>query len=95
MRFITVRDLRLKTGEIWRQLQKEGELVVTSNGKPVAVLSGVEEESLEDYLKALRRARATLAVNRIQENSRRQGLDRLSEAEIEAEIKAVRQNRPR
>ncbi|MBC7107004.1 MAG: type II toxin-antitoxin system Phd/YefM family antitoxin [Firmicutes bacterium] len=95
MRFITVRDLRLKTGEIWSQLQKEGELIVTSNGKPVAILSGVEEKNLEDYLKAVRRARATLAVSKIQERSRRQGLDRLSEAEIEAEIRAVRQNRPR
>ncbi|BCV22168.1 hypothetical protein hamaS1_22370 [Moorella sp. Hama-1] len=39
MRFVTLRELRLKSGEIWRQLQKEGEMVITSNGKPVAVLS--------------------------------------------------------
>jgi len=95
MRFVTVRDLRLKSSEIWHQLQEEGDLIITSNGKPVAVLSGIGDNNLEEYLKALCRARATLAVNRIQERSRREGLDKISEAEIEAEIQAVRQSRPR
>lgn len=95
MRFVTVRDLRLKSGEIWHELQKEGDLVITSNGKPMAILSSIESDRIEDYLKALRQARATLAVNRIQDRSRRKGLDTISDAEIEAEIQAVRQNRPR
>ncbi|MBE3588461.1 MAG: type II toxin-antitoxin system prevent-host-death family antitoxin [Thermoanaerobacteraceae bacterium] len=95
MRFVSVRDLRLKSGEIWRELQKEGDLVITSNGKPVAVLSGIEANHLEEYLRALRRARATLAVNKIQERSRRTGLDGISQSEIEAEIRAARQNRTR
>ncbi len=95
IRFISVRDLRLKSGEIWRELQKEGELVITSNGKPVAVLSGIEADRLEEYLRALRRARAALAVSRIQERSRYKGLDEISGAEIEAEIQAVRRSRPR
>jgi len=95
MRFVTVRDLRLKSGEIWRELRKEGDMVVTSNGKPVAVLSGIDSDRLEEYFGALRRARATLAVNTIQERSRRKGLDKISDAEIEAEIQAVRRGRPR
>lgn len=95
MRFVTVRDLRLKSGEIWRELQKEGDLVITSNGKPMAILSGIEGDRLEEYLKVLRRTRATLAINKIQERSRHKGLDKLSEAEIEAEIQAVRRSRPR
>lgn len=92
-RFITVRDLRLKSGEIWRELKRERDLVITSNGKPVAVLSGIEGNNLEEYLKTLRRARATVAVNKIQGRSRREGLDKISEAEIEAEIQAVRRSR--
>lgn len=94
LRFVSVRELRLKSGEIWRQLREAGEIVITSNGKPVAVLSGVEEKDLEDYLKALRRARAVLAVNKIQGRARQKGLDRITEAEIEEEIKAVRRSRP-
>lgn len=94
MRFVTVRDLRLKSGEIWRELKKEGDMVITSNGKPVAVLSGIDSDHLEEYMRVLRRARAALAINKIQENSRRKGLDKLSGAEIEAEIQAVRRSRP-
>lgn len=95
MRFISVRDLRMRTGEIWEQLQKEGEMVITSNGKPVAVLSGIKEENLEEYLRVMRRIRAMLAVNKIQEESRQKGLDKISMDEIEAEIKTVRRNRER
>ena len=62
MRFVSVRDLRVKSGEIWRQLKSEGDLVITSNGKPVAVLSGVDDDHLEEYLGAIRRTRAALAV---------------------------------
>jgi len=85
----------MRTGEIWEQLQKEGEMVITSNGKPVAVLSGIKEENLEEYLRVMRRIRAMLAVNKIQEESRQKGLDKISMDEIEAEIKTVRRNRER
>jgi len=95
LRFISVRDLRMRTGAIWEQLQKEGEMVITSNGKPVAVLSGIKEENLEEYLRVMRRIRAMLAVNKIQEESRQKGLDKISMDEIEAEIKTVRRNRER
>ncbi len=93
MKFISARDLRLKSGEVWKKLKSEGDLVVTSNGKPVAVLSDVGEENLEMQLKALRRARAELAVNEIQQRSSEKGLDNINPEEIEAEIKAAREKR--
>jgi prevent-host-death family protein len=93
VRFVTVRELRIKSGEIWRQLQKEGELVITSNGKPVAVLSNIEEKYLEEYLQNLRRVRAVLAVKNMQARAREKGLDKIKDAEIESEIKAVRRSR--
>ncbi|SMB91335.1 Antitoxin Phd_YefM, type II toxin-antitoxin system [Thermanaeromonas toyohensis ToBE] len=93
MRFISVRDLKLRTSQIWHQLKEEGEVVITSNGKPIGILSRIEEDNLEDYLKALRRARAIAALNKIQERSRQKGLDKLTEEEIEEEIKATRRER--
>ncbi len=45
MKFVTVRDLRGKTAALWKQLEQEKELVVTSNGKPIAVLSATDENS--------------------------------------------------
>ena len=62
MRFVTVRDLRIRSAEICRRLKSEGDLVITSNSKPVAVLSGVDDDHLEEYLGAIRRTRAALAV---------------------------------
>jgi len=42
MKFVTVRDLRLKAAKVWKQLQKEKEMVITSNGKPIALLMKLE-----------------------------------------------------
>jgi len=92
MRFVTVRDLNTKPKEVWDKV-KEDDVVVTSNGKPIAVLSGVSEASLERQLRALRRSRALLALEEMQKAALRKGLDRWSDKRIEAEIKDVRKSR--
>lgn len=94
MKFVSVRDLRQRSSEIWGLLREEGDVVITSNGKPIALLSDVDEKNLEEYLLYTRRLRATMATNSIQERSRQQGLDRLTDDEIESEIKDSRRNRP-
>ncbi len=91
MRFITVRDLRLKPGEVWKCAKKEGEIVVTSNGRPIAILLSVENESFEEELDIIRRARALKALSNLQKQSVQQGTDKLTDKEIQAEIAAVRE----
>ncbi|HSB05646.1 MAG TPA: type II toxin-antitoxin system Phd/YefM family antitoxin, partial [Thermodesulfobacteriota bacterium] len=49
MRFANVRELKNKTSEILKLAEKE-EIVVTSRGKPTAIIRGVSEEDFEDYL---------------------------------------------
>lgn len=93
VQFINVRELRMRSGEIWQQLKSEGYMVITSNGRPVALLSDVEESNYDDCLRAIKQARAVLAVNNTQENSVKSGRDRISQEEIETEIQAVRRNR--
>ena len=95
MRFISVRELRGRSAAVWRTLADEKDLVVTSNGKPIAVLSETSEEQLEESLRAVRRARAQAAVAAIQQASRDRGTDRLSLDDINAEIVAVRGSRRR
>jgi antitoxin (DNA-binding transcriptional repressor) of toxin-antitoxin stability system len=90
MRFVSVRDLRGKSAEIWRDLPGEHELVITSNGRPVAILAAVDESNLEESLSAFRQARAVDAVAKLQQRSVVAGTDRLSMDEIDAEIRAVR-----
>ena len=95
MRFISVRDLRSRSAQIWKALSSERELVITSNGKPIAILSAVSEETLEEALKSIRAARAIAAVEKMQRHSVRNGKDRMTGEEIEAEIAAVRKKRSR
>jgi len=54
MKFLTVRDLRGKSAQVWRELPNEKEMVVTSNGRPVAVLTAVDESNVEQTLAAWR-----------------------------------------
>ncbi len=88
MRFISSGDLRQKSGEVWESVEEE-DFVITVNGKPVAILMAAEED-LGMQLKAIRQARAELAVFNMQRLSEQKGLTDLSDEEIEAEIKAAR-----
>jgi len=95
MKFISVRDLRGKSAEVWKNLPTEREVVVTSNGRPIAILSAVNESNLEESLSAIRQARAVEAVMSLQRRSVARGTDAISMEEIDSEIKAVRQKRQR
>jgi antitoxin (DNA-binding transcriptional repressor) of toxin-antitoxin stability system len=95
MKFISVRDLRGKSAEIWRDLPEEREMVITSNGRPVAILAAVNESNLEESLAAFRRSRAVDAVASIQLRSIAHGVDTLTSDDIDAEIAAVRAARTR
>jgi antitoxin (DNA-binding transcriptional repressor) of toxin-antitoxin stability system len=94
MRFISVRDLNTKPKEIWSKI-KEEEVVITSNGKPIALLSGVTEENLEKTVRAIRRSRALIALEEMQKRSIELGLDKLTDSQIESEIRASRKSRKR
>lgn len=94
MKFVSVRELRNRTSQLWRDLERERDLIVTSHGKPVAILSATDERSLERALADIRRSRARAALAEIHRDAARRGLDRLSMEEIDAEIKATRLRRP-
>lgn len=93
MKFIGIRDLRNRSAGVWRQLSIEKELVITSSGKPIAILSAVSEQNLEENLKAFRQARAIAAVTNLQTESVENGIDRLTLNEINTEIRAERDKR--
>ncbi len=95
MEFVTVRDLRVRPGSVWEKLRLQQQLVLTSNGRPMAIIAEVAEDTVEETLSALRRARAQAAVSRLRRAAAEQGLHRLTEAEIEAEIAQTRRDRRR
>jgi antitoxin (DNA-binding transcriptional repressor) of toxin-antitoxin stability system len=95
MKFLSVRDLRGKAAEIWKRLPGEREMIITNNGRPIAILAAVNESNLEETLSAFRQARAVEAVASLQGRSVEQGTDKISMVEVEEEIKAVRRKRAR
>lgn len=93
MKFVTVRDFRIRPGAVWSNLEKNEEVIITSNGKPIALLTGVSDINFDETLKALRRAKAELAVSKMRKASVKKGLPRLTPEEIETEILAARKAR--
>jgi antitoxin (DNA-binding transcriptional repressor) of toxin-antitoxin stability system len=43
MEFITVRDLRTRPSEVWDKLRQQRDPILTSSGRPIAVLSHIRE----------------------------------------------------
>ena len=69
------------------------ELILTSNGRRIAVMMyGDDEDDPEDVLKAARESRSQIALRRNRERARRTGADKLSGPEIDGVIVAVRRD---
>ena len=92
MKFLSTRELRNRPGYV-RNLAQKDDLVLTANGKPIAILLGVEEDELEETVRAIRQAKAQLALSRLRKQAARRGADGMSASAIEAEIRAVRSRR--
>jgi antitoxin (DNA-binding transcriptional repressor) of toxin-antitoxin stability system len=93
MRFVSVRDFSASSAEIWKVLTEEQEMVITNKGKPVALLTPLSDKTLENTLSAIRQARAINAVKLIQQQSIKNGLDKITLEEIDEEIKMSRKER--
>jgi len=93
MKFINVRELRLRPGEVWKKLKIEKDIILTLNGKPFAILNSTDEDRLEQTLAFLRRSRALEAMEKLQKYSKEKGLDKLTIEDIEKEIQSVRRER--
>ena len=93
MKFITVRDFRTSSANIWKTLPEEQELIITNNGKPIALLTPLSDKTLEDTLSSIRRAKAINAVKLIQQQSIKNGTDKMTLEEINNEIKMARKKR--
>ena len=92
MKFVTVRDFRTSPATIWKKLPVERELIITNNGKPIALLTPLTDETLEDTISAVRRAKAISAVKKMQEVSVSLGNDKMTLDEINSLVKDSRGN---
>jgi len=94
MNFVPYRELRNEPAALRKKLQEKGDLVVTVDGKPFAAMVDLSNcENMDEVLVLLSRLRAQMALRSIRSKARRDGLDKLSEEEIEEEIQKARAER--
>ena len=91
MEFLTVRDLRTSPRGVWEKLSQNGEVVITNNGKPTALMLNIENGEIEELSKAIRQAKAMMSINNMRLIAADNGY--MTDEEIEAEIQAYRQEK--
>ena len=93
MKLIAIQDLK-QPRRLKERLLAEKELLLTSDGRPVAVMVNVDaSEDPETVIRSIRDARSRLALSRIREAAASGGGARLSSDEINREIVATRKAR--
>jgi len=90
MKYMSIRDLRGNTAAVRKSLARDGEIVVTANGKPIAVLAPVSPGSVEETVVAIRRARFTRALEEAHASAKESGLSAMSAAEVEDVVREAR-----
>lgn len=93
MEFVPYRLIRNEPNELRKKLEEQGELVVTVDGEPMAIMLQVPEGSLEDLVMLVSQVRAQLAVSKIRLNARHSGLDQISEKEVDYIVHEARAKR--
>ena len=91
MKFCTAQELETLSQILLDDLAAGEEVVVTKNGRPVALMIDVEEGRLDETLLAVRRAKAVRSFQTLRQQAARQGF--FSPTEIDEEINAVRSAR--
>ena len=95
MQFVPYRDLRNEPSALRKRLASEGELIVTVDNKPFAVMINLGDENVQDILLMVSRLRALMAARSIRSQARRDKLDKMSLKDINALIKKTRAERKR
>lgn len=90
MEFVPYRVLRNQPSELRRKLEEKGELVVTVDGKPLAVMFQVPNGSLEDLVLLLSQVRAQLAVAAIRKQARKRGLGNMTVEQADVLVQEAR-----
>jgi hypothetical protein len=96
MEFVPYRDLRNKPTALRQQLREQGELVVTVDGKPFAVMIDLGgSENMDEIMLLVSRLRAQMAARSIRSQARRKGLDQMNEEQVDGIIQKTRQKKAR
>ena len=90
MKMIATRELAANSGRVMEQLDREGVLLITKDGKPRSLLLTTSDETLMEDLRDCLYTRARRDLMKAQMAAAEAGSSGLSVDEIDAEIRAVR-----
>ena len=95
MSMISVSELKKKPASQWLKSAAKGDLIITSQGQPVAVLLRIATASVESTRSLVRSVRALQAQAALQQAAAANGTADLSVSDIDAEIASARRARRR
>ena len=90
MKMIATRELAANSGRVMKELDQEGVLVITKDGKPRSILLTTSDETLLEDLRDCLYTRARRDLMKAQMAAKEAGSSGLSTDEIDAEIRATR-----
>jgi len=94
-KWIASREFSARPGQALAAVARAGRVLVTSAGKPKAIMIPTSEATFMEDMNLLDRLALARAIDGIRTEAARNGTDKLTLADINAEIAAVRTARRR
>ena len=94
-KWLASREFSARPGRALAAVSRAGRVLVTANGKPKAIMIPTSEATFARDMEMLDRIGLAQAVEAIRADSVANGTDVLTMAEIDTEVAAARQARPR
>jgi hypothetical protein len=88
MRLLASRELAARPGKVWKDLAREGALVITKYGKPLGIITPTSDQTLLEDMQDLIFARSRRAVSALRRDAALRPSN--SQTEVDREIKATR-----
>lgn len=88
MKFVSSKQFQVNPKPVFEAAEGGDEIVLTSRGRPVALLVGIRGDDPEETVGLIRRARAQAAAARMRKKTARR--DGMTLEEIDEEVRAVR-----
>jgi hypothetical protein len=93
MKMVATRELASNSGRVMDELEKEGMLVITKDGKPRSILLPTTDATLMEDLRDCIYAKARRDLSKARNAASAAGTAALSMEDIDAEIRATRRSR--
>ncbi len=95
MKMVATREFAANSGRVMKDVDKDGFVVITKDGKPRSILISTTEDTLFPDVRSIIHMKFKQALLRSQMNAVKNGTANMTMEEIDAEIAAARRERKR